>query len=248
VDDQQFEISLVAPCLNEQDNVEILAQRFFVASDRQQIRTQIVFVDDGSTDLTWERIQQAAENWSGRVVAVRHATNQGIPRAWISGVESCDGRLVCLIDSDLQNPPESVFELHKTLVEHNVELVRGVRQAMKSQPYSRIIMSKALNLVLNVVFGMHSKDNKSGFVLGTHDAVSRIVRHSGHYRHYQTFIGVSAHSRGVVTHEVVTPFEDRRHGISFLSGRSFRVIREVFGDIPEAVGEFGSRFRDRGNR
>jgi phenylacetate-CoA ligase len=245
VDSQPFEISLVAPCLNEQDNVEVLAERFFKASERNQLHTQIVFVDDGSTDLTWAKLSAIAERWPGRVVAVRHATNRGIPQGWITGVESGDSRLICLIDSDLQNPPESVFDLFETLVNHKVDLVRGVRKAVNGQPQSRILMSKTLNMVLNLVFGMHSRDNKSGFVLGTREAVSRVVRHAGHYRHYQTFIGVSAHSQGISTHEIETPFEDRRNGISFLSGKSLRVILEVFGDIPEAVKEFGSRLRKR---
>jgi phenylacetate-CoA ligase len=238
-------MSLVAPCLNEQENVSILAGRFFAAAQKHDLNVELVFIDDGSTDLTWERIQELQKEFQGSIRAVQHSTNRGIPQGWISGVDAAHGEFVCLIDADLQNPPESAIEMLLAIQSNNVELVRGVRKPVKAQPKSRIIMSTTLNWLLNFVFGMNSADNKSGFLLGHRDVMKSIVHHTGHYRHYQTFVGVAAHSRGFKTLEIETPFEDRRNGISFLSGRSIGVIREVFVDIPEAQWEFGSRFKTR---
>lgn len=241
-------LSLVAPCLNEEENVGHLASRFLAAAESRGAEVEIVFVDDGSTDLTWERLEALAEAKGDRIQLVQHASNQGIPRAWLSGVEAATGRLVCLIDSDLQNPPESVFALLDVLVESGADLVRGVRRPVTAQPRSRVIMSRVLNSLLNLVFGMTSRDNKSGFVLARREDMLRIVRHRGHYVHYQTFIGVAAHSFGLRVIEVDTPFEDRRSGLSFLSGKSVKVVRQVIGDIPEARREFGGRFRKRSTR
>jgi glycosyltransferase involved in cell wall biosynthesis len=238
-------ISLVAPCLNEEKNVELLASRFLVASETADVLTEIIFIDDGSTDLTWERIGQLCLRYPGRIIPIRHSKNRGIPQGWISGVDAAKGELICLIDSDLQNPPEAVFEMFEALNKHNVDLVRGVRKPVMAQSRLRVIMSRVLNFVLNFVFEMKLKDNKSGFILGKSDEIKRIVYHSGHYCHYQTFIGVAAHSRGVKSVEIETPFEDRRNGISFLSGRSLKVIKEVLKDLPAAQAEFGSRFRKR---
>jgi phenylacetate-CoA ligase len=240
-------ISLVAPCINEEDNVEILTSRFFEASELANVYTEIVFVDDGSTDSTWERVSGLSTRYPGRVKGIRHPTNRGIPQGWISGVEASDGELICLIDSDLQNPPEAVFQMYETLRIHDAELVRGVRKPVMSQSVSRVIMSRILNLILNFVFKMKSKDNKSGFILCKRDEIIKIVRHSGHYYHYQTFIGVAAHALGVRSIEIETPFENRRNGISFLSGRSLKVLIEVLTDFPAAHTEFGSRFRRRKN-
>jgi phenylacetate-CoA ligase len=238
-------LSLVAPCLNEQENVSILARRFFAAAEAHRFQVEVVFVDDGSTDLTWERIQALEQEFQGTVRSVRHLINRGIPQGWISGVELARGRFVCLIDSDLQNPPESAIEMLIAIQSNNVDLVRGVRNPLKTQPKSRVIMSKTLNWVLNFTFDMNSSDNKSGFLLGHRNVVRTVVNHTGQYRHYQTFVGVAAHSRRYSTLEMETPFEDRRSGISFLSGRSIGVILEVFSDIPEAQREFGSRFKSR---
>ena len=239
----RIEISLVAPCLNEEDNVEILACRFLTASDKANVLTEILFIDDGSTDLTWKRISELSLRFPGRIRPIRHSTNRGIPQGWITGVEAAEGQLICLIDSDLQNPPEAVFELFAALRKCDAALVRGVRKPVMTQSRSRVIMSRVLNLTLNFIFKMKSKDNKSGFILGKSDEIKKIVHHSGHYYHYQTFIGVAAHSHGIKSIEVDTPFEDRRNGVSFLSGKSLKVLKEVLKDFPEAQMEFGSRFR-----
>ena len=234
-------ISLVAPCLNEEENVAVLTRRFFSESRMRGFQTEIVFVDDGSTDYTWEKLEELRREFGDAICLVKHATNLGIPQGWLSGVAAAKGEYVCLIDSDLQNPPESVFDLYESLKQHNTQLARGVRVPVASQSISRVLMSRSLNGLLNLVFGMRSKDNKSGFILGYRDLVSKLVHHQGHYEHFQTFIGVAAKSHKMSVIEIETPFEDRRAGISFLSGKSFRVIRQVLADVPEAKREYGNR-------
>ena len=241
--DSNITISLVAPCLNEEDNVEILASRFLIASEIANVSTEIIFIDDGSTDLTWERIRRLTLCFPGRIKSIRHPTNQGIPQGWISGVEAADGELICLIDSDLQNPPEAVFEMFESLRKYDADLVRGVRKPVTTEDRTRVIMSRALNFFLNFMFNMKSKDNKSGFILGKSDEIKKIVRHANRYNHYQTFIGVSAHSHGVKSIEIETLFEERQNGTSFLLGRSLKVSAEALKDFLAAQEEFGSRFR-----
>lgn len=236
-------LSLVAPCLNEEGNVDELASRFFKAAAVRGIAVEVVFVDDGSTDRTWETLIGLREIHGNRIALVQHTANYGIPQAWISGTEASKGELVCLIDSDLQNPPEAVIDLLNAFEGSDMDLVRGVRLPVSRQSRARIVYSRALNTLLNATFGMMSADNKSGFILTSRAHMLQLVRHSGHYRHYQTFIGVAAHAQNLRTIEIPTPFEDRRAGISFLSGRSLRVVREVIGDIPQACSEFGWRFR-----
>lgn len=243
------DISLVAPCLNEEDNIPLLVERFMAEARVRRVDVEIVLVDDGSTDGTWDAMEKERMRRGTSIVTVRHGSNQGIPHAWLSGVSSSTGETVCLIDSDLQNPPEAVFDLYSRFLSGDCQMVRGVRQQVSAQPRTRVIMSRSLNTVLNLTFGMKSRDNKSGFVLASRSTMSRVVRHRGHYRHFQTFIGVAAHSLGLNVAEVDTPFNDRASGFSFLTGRSRRVIFEVFRDIPEAAREYGWRFgRKRASR
>ena len=234
-------ISLIAPCLNEEGNIQKLSQRFFAEANRRDINCEIVFIDDGSTDFTWSKIQVEVEDKPEQLQCVRHDSNQGIPKSWISGIEVAKGSYVCLIDSDLQNRPESVFDLYDSLLASGASIVRGVRRPTTTTTFGRILMSKGLNFLLNLVFRMKSRDNKSGFLLGETKLMSRVVHHRGHYYHFQTFIGVSANVLAPLVIEIDTPFDDRNAGSSFLTGKSFRVACRAIADIPEARREYSNK-------
>lgn len=236
-------ISLVAPCLNEQDNVVELAERFFAEAAKKNITVEIVLIDDGSTDQTWNCMTQLKNRYGEQIQLIQNAKNLGISASWQAGVAKALGEFVCLIDSDLQNPPEVVFHLLQALEGNPHSLARGVRKPVKQQSKFRVLMSRTLNWILNFVFGMNSSDNKSGFVLGSKNNILKIITHKNQYKHYQTFIGIAAHSHGINVVEVDTSFDDRRNGISFLSGRSFTVVVQVLRDIATAIDEFGSRHR-----
>lgn len=238
-------ISLVAPCLNEQDNVVELAERFFAEAAKKNITVEIVLIDDGSTDQTWTYMTHLQDMYGEQIQIIRNIENLGISASWQLGVTKALGEFVCLIDSDLQNPPEVVFHLLRALEGNTDVLAQGVRRPVKQQPKSRILMSRTLNWILNFIFGMNSADNKSGFVLGSKSTILKIITHKNQYQHYQTFIGIAAHSHGINVVEVDTPFEDRRHGVSFLSGKSLTVVIQVFRDVATAIDEFGSRYRKR---
>lgn len=99
-------------------------------------------------------------------------------------------------------------------------------------------MSRLLNFALNRVFRMSARDNKSGFILTDRNKMRLILEHRETYIHFQTFVGVSAKAKGFAAIEVVTPFEDRKAGTSFLAGRSVRVALQVLRDIRLARREF----------
>lgn len=235
-------LSLVVPCLNEEGNIRDLVDRFLRCASERELNVEVVLVDDGSTDSTWSVMNSLLSERGSSVVLVRHSTNRGIPHGWLSGMQHASGQAVCLIDADLQNPPEVVFDLYDRFTMGDCDIVRGVRVPVAKNARTRIVMSKTLNALLNAVFAMRSRDNKSGFVLASHQTIAEIVHHRGHYRHFQTFIGVAAHSRGFRVVEIDTPFEDRRSGFSFLEGRSWSVVSDVLRDLSEARKEFGWRY------
>lgn len=232
-----FEISIIAPCLNEQLNIYQLASRLLTEAFRRGVKTQLVIVDDGSVDDTWYEALKLAAIWPNQVVCSRHATNLGISAAWQTGLSLSAGKFIGLIDSDLQNPPEVVFDMHELLTKNEVDLVRGVRNSTQKIDFRRI-MSKTLNLILNIVFKMKSKDNKSGFILAKCEVMTPLLSPRLVYHQYQTFLGVAAHSLGLVVLEMDTPFEARRFGNSFLSGRTIKIVRQTFSDIKTARIEF----------
>lgn len=232
------DVSVVVPCLNEEVNVPILAERLFAAFEGTGVAVEVLFVDDGSTDTTWQVIGAQSEKWGGRVRGVQHPANRGIPAAWRSGLDASEGAFVCLIDGDLQNPPEQVLTLYRRLVEGHADLAQGIRSSFGRLHDSRMLLSRGLNGLLNFCFGTNSRDSKSGFVLAPRSVMDDLLTYRKRYRHYQTFIGVAAAAKGYSVVEVETLFDDRNAGQSFLAKRAIRVTIQALLDFFPAMREF----------
>jgi phenylacetate-CoA ligase len=235
------ELSLVVPCLNEEDNVTLLATRFFEAANLHGVAAEVVFVDDGSTDQTLLRIRNLESKTPARVKVISNSSNVGIAESWSVGIEKAVGEFVCLIDADLQNPPEEVLRMLRIIRETKCDLVRGIRCSSNSDKSARFVMSRILNWLLNCLFGMKSRDNKSGFILTKRDLAKRILQDRQRYRFFQTFLGVSAESLEARAVEVETPFYARHSGDSFLDHQSLFVAFKVLCDFPQALWMY--RFR-----
>jgi len=102
------ELSVIAPCYNEEHNVETLVRRTLDTFKAMGVRGELVLIDDGSRDRTWERITEAMEAHPQEVRGVRHIKNRGIEGGWSSGLDNASADVICLIDSDLQNRPEDI--------------------------------------------------------------------------------------------------------------------------------------------
>jgi phenylacetate-CoA ligase len=229
--------------LDEEANVSALADRLFEATDEAGLITEIVFVDDGSTDRTWAAIERCRRDWNERVVAVRHDRNSGIPAAWRSGIAAARGRYVCFLDADLQHPPEEVVTLCRRLFESRADIAQGTRSSIERLRDSRLIFSRMLNFLLNVAFRTWAADSKSGFVLAPRRVLEDVLSYRGRYRYFQTFITVAAKAKGYSVLEVETLFVSRYAGKSFLSGKALRVSLGALADFPRAMLEFGRRRR-----
>ncbi|MGB2986216.1 MAG: glycosyltransferase family 2 protein [Phycisphaerae bacterium] len=208
-------LSVIAPCFNEQDNVDVLVDRTLAVFDEMDVAAELLLVDDGSTDDTWERVLRCSRR-DNRVHGVKHASNQGIEGAWRSGLEVASGELVCLIDADLQNRPEDIPRLYKTYLRELPDIVQAVRHPVRGVRRCRNF-SRGLNFLLNLTFRMRLRDSKSGFLLCRRDVLANLLRHRFHYRYFQSFIGVAAGSQGYTIAEVDTDFDQRHAGKSFLS-------------------------------
>lgn len=208
-------LSVIAPCFNEQENVDPLVDRMLAAFEESSLAAELILVDDGSSDETWARIAARSES-DVRVRAVRHESNRGMEQAWRSGFDLAYGQLICLIDADLQNRPEDVAKLYRMYLSELPDVVQAVRHPGPDVRRGRMF-SRALNVLLNLVFRTRLRDNKSGFILCRRDVLTHLLQHRYRYRYFQSFIGVAAISRGYSIAEVDTDFDPRHAGSSFLS-------------------------------
>jgi phenylacetate-CoA ligase len=232
------ELSVVVPCFNEAKNLPELAERLSRLFERKAIDGEVVLVDDGSADDTAAVIRRLAESHPGVVRGVFHEANHGIPAAWSSGTAAARGRYVCFMDADLQNLPEDVARLHREICWSHADLVQGYRSSVGRLKDSRYLLSKGLNWLLNTLFGMRQRDNKSGFVIARRETMADVLHHRYRYRYFQTFITVSARAKGYSLREIETLFESRLLGRSFMSRFPVGVVLWALWDLAKAVVEF----------
>ena len=236
--EKSYDISVVAPCFNEEHNVGALVQRLQLVFQKKNLNGEIVLVDDASTDGTRAAILGLQKQWPN-VKLVVHENNRGIGAGWRDGLASARGTYICFIDADLQNLPEDVWRLYREITLSNVDLVTGRRNHVGLKNGLSFVASRGLNALLNLVFGMHLSDNKSGFVIARKETLRHVLAHRFHYRHPQTFITVSATTKGYTIRQIETLFDSRRAGKSYLAGSSlFKVTWQTFIDVCIGFVEF----------
>jgi phenylacetate-CoA ligase len=232
-----IDLSVVAPCLNEEGNILELTRRVADVFKSKKIRGELILVDDGSTDRTYETIVTLMKEYPVLRVE-RHPTNFGIEAGWKTGIEASRGKYVCLMDADLQNPPEQVWNLYQEIVFSNADLVQGFRSSIGRLRDSRFLLSRGLNIILNTCFGMNLRDNKSGFVIAHKEVLADVIRHRFRYYYFQSFIAVSAAAKGYQIREVETLFESRFAGTSFISGNPTKFVYRTLVDVIKGLFEF----------
>ena len=231
------DLSVMAPCFNEEGNLRELVNRLRTAFATKDIAGEIVLVNDGSRDGTGALIDQLAREYPN-IVAIHHDKNRGIAAAWRSGLEGSHGDFVCPIDADLQNLPEDVCRLYREIRVTGADVVQGYRSSIGRLRDSRYVLSKTLNAILNSCFGMYLRDNKSGFIICRRDVLADILRHRFRYHYFQSLIMVAAKSKGYTIREIETLFESRLVGSSFIPRFPVGAICKVLIDILKGIYEY----------
>jgi polyisoprenyl-phosphate glycosyltransferase len=119
-------VSVVVPCFDEEEVLPLFLSRVGGVLDSFGGTSELVFVDDGSSDRTWEIIEKAAVEDS-RVVGVRLMRNHGHQLALTAGLSVCRGERVLIIDADLQDPPELLPDM-MALMDDGADVVYGQRR------------------------------------------------------------------------------------------------------------------------
>ena len=125
------ELTVVVPAFNEQESILPMYERLVAALEPHLAGLEVLFVDDGSRDATWQRVSELAAR-DPRVRGVRFARNFGHQAALTAGVDAASGRAVVIIDADLQDPPEVIPEMIARWRE-GYEVVYGQREQREGE-------------------------------------------------------------------------------------------------------------------
>jgi len=201
------DLSVVAPLYNEAENVRPLGEWIFQALEGYPGGFEIILVDDGSRDGTWEEITSLATD--PRVHGLRLGMNVGQTAAMMAGFDHARGRVVVSLDGDLQNDPRDIPALVAKLAE-GYDLVCGWRQQRQDQLLLRKIPSWVANRLIRRLTGVPIIDNGCSLKAYRRELLDRISLYSEQHR----FIPALSASVGARITEMPVRHHARRFGQS----------------------------------
>ena len=119
-------LSVILPSYNEEKMIPVAADTISGILERGNIDFELLFIDDGSKDATWENVTKVAER-NAHVVGVHFSRNFGKEAAMFAGLEKATGDCCVVLDCDLQHPPEKIVEMYR-LWEDGYEVVEGIKE------------------------------------------------------------------------------------------------------------------------
>lgn len=200
-------LSIVIPVYNEQDTLRTLRDEIDAVAQEHGYELDIVFVDDGSSDDSWQQISELAAD-DGRVRGIRFRRNFGKAAALNAGFEAARGELVFTMDADLQDDPKEIprFLQH---IEAGFDVVSGWKK-VRHDPWHKVGPSRVFNGLVSWLTGVQLHDHNCGFKCYRRE----IFREVHLYGELHRFVPVLAEARGWKVSEVVVDHRARQHGES----------------------------------
>ncbi len=164
-----MDLSVIIPLYNEADSLPEL--KAWIDRSLKDYSYEIIFVDDGSTDNSWEVIRQLA---GPAVRAIRFRRNYGKSAALYEGFAAAEGEVVVTMDADLQDSPEEVPEMVRMIREEGYDLVSGWKQHRKDNALTKNLPSKLYNWAARKVTGIKLHDMNCGLKAYRADVVKNI--------------------------------------------------------------------------
>ena len=154
------EISIVIPLYNEEESLPELHDWIVRVVTSQALTYEILFIDDGSSDKSWEVISQL-KNKNKHVRGIKFQRNYGKSAALFAGFEACQGQVVITMDADLQDSPEEIPDLYAMIHKENYDLVSGWKKK-RHDPISKTIPTKLVNWATRKLTGINLNDFNCG--------------------------------------------------------------------------------------
>lgn len=237
-----LQLSIVVPLYNEAESLPELCSWIDRVMQENAFSYEMIFVNDGSNDNSWEVLKQLSAQYS-TLQAISFARNYGKSAALHEGFGKASGQVVITMDADLQDSPDEIPELYRLITEENYDLISGWKQK-RFDPISKTIPTKLYNAATRKLSGVHLHD----FNCGLKAYKMEVVKTLRLYGEMHRYIPVQAKWNGftkigekVVQHQArkygVTKFGLERFLYGFLDLLSISFV-QIFGKRPMHL--FGS--------
>ncbi|HOQ05709.1 MAG TPA: glycosyltransferase family 2 protein [Anaerohalosphaeraceae bacterium] len=222
MEEPKLDLSIVIPVFNEESNLEPLHREIESVLSGQGLTYEILAVDDGSTDESFETLQKIQKT-EPHLRIIRFRRNFGQTAALSAGFKHARGRVIIPMDADGQNDPADIPRLLKKLQE-GYDIVSGWRKERKDNPVTRTLPSRIANWLIGRITGVRLHDY--GCTLKAYRAES--LKSIRLYGEMHRFIPALARWGGEKVAEVVVNHRPRRHGkTKYGLNRIFKVLLDL---------------------
>jgi len=155
-------LGIIVPCLNEEKNLDNFYLRIIKIIKELNVQYRIYFIDDGSTDDTWEKIKDLNSK-DKNICGIKLSRNFGQQIAIKSGIDAINSDYLLFMDADLQDPPELLKDMYLKLINENLDAVFAKRKKNNEnffKKYSSILFYKFFNFVCNIKIPNNVSDFK----------------------------------------------------------------------------------------
>ena len=154
-------LSIVIPLLNEQESLPELHNWIVKVMQAHNYSYEILFIDDGSTDASWNVIEKLSHE-NPNVKGIRFLRNYGKSQALHAGFAKAQGDVVITMDADLQDSPDEIPELFRLITEDNYDLISGWKKKRYDSVVAKNIPSKLFNWAARKISGVKLNDFNCG--------------------------------------------------------------------------------------
>jgi dolichol-phosphate mannosyltransferase len=200
-------LSIVIPVFNEAESLETLAGELRQVAAANSYELDVIFVDDGSTDASWQVIERLA-SCDPHIRGIRFRRNFGKAAALNAGFAEARGELVMTLDADLQDDPHEIPRFLAEM-EKNLDVVSGWKK-VRYDPWHKVLPSRVFNWMVSWLTGVVLHDHNCGMKCYRREIFDEVQLYGELHR----FVPVLAAARGYRAGEVVINHRPRTHGKS----------------------------------
>lgn len=230
-----MDVSIVIPLLNEEESLQELHDWVVVVMEENQLSYELILIDDGSTDGSWQKIIQL-QSLNPAIKAVKFRRNYGKSAGLFVGFDRAEGDVVITMDADLQDSPDEIPELHRMIMEEGYDLVSGWKKK-RFDPPSKTIPTKLYNAVTRWMSGINLHDFNCGLKAYKNEVIKTIEVYGEMHRYIPVIAKWSGFKK---IGEKVVQHRPRKYGIS-----KFGLSRFINGPLDLLSIMFVSKFGKR---
>jgi glycosyltransferase involved in cell wall biosynthesis len=168
-----MQLSIIIPLFNEEESLEELNEAIEKVVSKMDIDYEVIYIDDGSTDKSWRFILDLSKKYPN-IKGIRFAKNFGKSQALHAGFESSNGKYIVTLDADLQDSPEEIPQLIKSLNEGGYDLISGWKKKRFDSILFKNLPSKLFNWAARRVSGINLNDFNCGIKVYRNEVIKNI--------------------------------------------------------------------------